>query len=494
MSGLGGVMTNRRERVASQLGLIGFSVVCTLGWAAVLAAPDEALAVVLPMLAVLAVAGGAVIALWDRRGGGPSLFEIGTVYVAVVSLYALFPLLAFLVNGLRYTPFSHGRLFAIQPTPRDIGVIAWYYVVHLTAFVLVYVLVRGDRAGAGVRPIRVSRPTLLTVLFLYLAVEGFFFFLRLSFDLTSSTYVESYLVSQRLPLVLAQLMNHLLGIKFTLQLMFLAALFTNYRRCRLVIAGWLVGLVAATFVQLGSRTELMLLLMAAALMYHRLVRPIRVSIVVVMGLAALVMFNWLGTLRAGHLDSPAAGEVNPIFGYSSEFEVIFANAFELNRLVVSGDVPDIPASMYFAELLTLIPQQLSPVIKVDPAVWYVNTFYPDYAATGGGLAFGTIAQSVLGGGWIELVARGAMLGLLLGLVHRYWVRRRTSVWAFTFYVWATVLVYQSFRHVTFSLLALFVYRFLPVWLLVMALSAIWMKTPSSRGRGRFERGASVGDA
>ncbi len=294
--------------------------------------------------------------------------------------------------------------------------------------------------------------------------------------MAAENYAESFLVSQRLPLVLAQLLNHLHGILFTLELVILAALFANYERYRLVIAGWIAAIGVTTFMHLWSRSALMLLLLAALIMYHRTVRPIPVRTIAVVSLVVLGGFGWLGQLRAGHQDEADAAGVNPVFGHSSEFEVIFSNAYDLRRLLTTGDVGDIPPSIHFSEVLAFIPQQISPIVKVDPGAWYVSSFYPVYAEGGGGLAFGAIPQSLLGGGWISLVVRAAMLGLLLGLVHRYWVWHATNLWTFVFYIWATVLVYHSFRNVTFILVVLFVYRCVPVWLAVKVLSAVMMKT------------------
>ena len=468
-----------RTRVASQRGLIGSAVVCGIGWVLWLAS-DAAWPIVLPMLAMLAVAGVAIVALWDRQTGAPPVLEIGAVYVAVVSLYMLYPLLGFLVNGLRYTPLNDNRLFAAQPSPVEIGGLAWYYVAHLASFVAVYVLVRGPQTGVVVRALHVSRRTLLAVVFLYVTVVAFFFFLGLSFDLTARTYAESYLVAKRLPLMLAQLSNHLSGIQFTLELVLLAALFANYRRYRLLIAGWLVVLGVSTFVQLGSRSGLILLLLAAALMYHGTVRPLPLGMVAVAGVATLAVFVVLGYLRSGFRQSPDAVGGYLIFG-AGEFENILANAYDLKRLQAIGAVGDLPLAFHLADLL-VIPQQLLPFAKVEPATWYVSTLYPEYAAAGGGYVFGTIAQAILGGGWIDVMARGAVLGLLLGLVHRYCMRRPSSLWAFVFYVWATVLVYNSFRNTTFFLLLLFLYRFLPVMLAVKVLSALWAKLPRAPGR------------
>jgi len=175
----------RQERGASHVGLVGFALICGLGWAAVLVTNDAALPIILPMLAMLAVVGLTVIFLWDRRAGTPSLFEIGAVYVAVVALYTVYPLLGFLVNGLSYTRFNDARMFAAQPAPEEIGIVAWYHVAHAASFLMGYVLVRGRRSGEGVRRLHVARPTILTVVLLYVAIAAFFFFLRLSFDTPS---------------------------------------------------------------------------------------------------------------------------------------------------------------------------------------------------------------------------------------------------------------------------------------------------------------------
>jgi len=100
------------------------------------------------------------------------------------------------------------------------------------------------------------------------------------------------------------------------------------------------------------------------------------------------------------------------------------------------------------------------------------------------LAFGTISESILGGGWLDLLGRGAFLGFILAQVHRYYATHHTTLWRFIFYVWVTVLSYQLFRGTTFYLLGLSFYRFLPILVGVKLLSAllkgsIWTKPQSS---------------
>jgi hypothetical protein len=110
---------------------------------------DATVPVILPMLAVLGVVGVALVGLRGRQYRRISVLEIGMVYVAIVALYTLYPLLGFLVNGPRYTPFNGIRLFMVEPRPEVIGVVTWYHVIHLASFVTAYVLVRGKRSGEG---------------------------------------------------------------------------------------------------------------------------------------------------------------------------------------------------------------------------------------------------------------------------------------------------------------------------------------------------------
>lgn len=439
-----------------------------LGWmagavgvgAVMLSGGEASLPVRVPALAVLVGAGLFVCLMAHRRAKGFPVCEIGVVYVAVVSLYALYPLIGFLANGLRYTPVSDGRLYALAPSPAEVGAIGWWYAAHLSAFGAAYLFVSG-RASVRVPSRPPDRATVSVAVYAYLAITLFFLFLGSFFDLTARTYAESYLVSRRLPLPLAQLANHLGGARFTLELIVLVALFAQYRRWRWLIAAWLSLMTLVAFAQLGSRTEVVLVWASAAMLYHHLVRPLALRQVVTAGVAGLGIFTVLGVLRGGWGLADAVAPLD-LFRRSSEFEVVLANALDLTYRTANGEVPPLPPAFYLTDLLALVPQQLLPLAKVTPADWYVNTFYPIYAAEGGGFVFGTIAESVVGWGWIDTIGRGVALGVVLGLLHRYCSRGRAGFWAFVGYVWATTLSYQSFRNTTFSLVGLCLYRFLPV--------------------------------
>ena len=61
--------------------------------------------------------------------------------------------------------------------------------------------------------------------------------------------------------------------------------------------------------------------------------------------------------------------------------MLFGNAYDLDQRKHDGGFAGLPPTLLAADLLGLVPQQLLPIEKVDPAEWYVNTFFPDCAAT-----------------------------------------------------------------------------------------------------------------
>lgn len=436
------------------------------------------LLVKIPLAAGLLVTAAFLWVLWRRRQGSVPWFEIGVVYVGVVAVYLTYPLLGFLALGQTYTPLNDARLFMMQPRAEDVGRIGWLYVCHLTGFAVVYLLVRG-RLPIQVPPIRRPRLSVfIAVVVVYVSIEAFGVFLGLFYDTSGDTYLKTYLAARRLPLIFSQLFNHLNGIKYVLSVMLMAALFTRYPASRRVIAGWLLLVGAITIAKLGSRTELVLLGLAAALIYERLVRPIQPRLLLAAGTAGLLAFVGFGALRNARLGGGLAG-LNP-FAYANEFENLFTNSLHLNQILPS--IGELPLAFYFADFAALVPQQFVPFIKIDRADWYVNRFFPDYALVGGGLAFGTISEAVLTGGWASALAAGCALGFCFARIHRLYFQHSDSFWIFVMYVWVTTLSYQSFRNSTFALLVLFAYRFVPAVLLVSLVATVLRPFLTSRPR------------
>ena len=408
--------------------------------------------------------------LWRRRRHVIPWFEIGAVYVAVVTLYLVYPLVGFLAVHGTYTITNDIRLAYFQPGAQEVGAIAWLYIWHLGSFVVAYVLVRG-RLPLVQRALRFpTMAVFVAVAALYLVIQAFTIFVGLFYDTSAGTYLETYLVQRRLPLLLAQGLSHLNGMKHALAIVLLAALFSRYPRTRWVILGWIALTAAISVTRLASRTEVVLLVLASAMMYQLVVKPVSLRFVLSVAAVGLAGFIAFGFWRHGVVVDRYSWF--SVFAHASEFEVLLGNAFDLALKQSNGSLGILPAGFHFADLTGLVPQQLAPFQKIDPADWYVSTFYPAYAAQGGGLAFGTIAEAVLTGGWVSAAARGAALGFCFAKIHRFYVNHASNYWVLAAYVWLTSLSYQSFRNRTFVLLLLFVYRFLPAMIAVKVLVTI----------------------
>jgi hypothetical protein len=423
-----------------------------------------------PALALVLLAAFQQAVVRSRDGAAASAFEIGTFFTMVVTLYGVYPLVGYWVNGGFYGPENDGRFYHYQPLPHEMAAIGWYYVGFLAAFLASYQVWRGRGSARVQAPPPLDASLLLTIVYAYVLILFFMAVLRFSFDLTAQTYAESYLVQKSMPLILQQLATQLGGARFTLEILVLLALARNYRRHRLLILAWILLVGCFSFLRLGSRTELALLIISALMVYDLTVKRISLRRFALAGAAGLGVFLLLGVLREGDVATQTARR--NVFSVNNEFEVIFANVYDLREKQAEGLVEELGPEFYWSDFLALVPQQLLPVQKVSPSLWFINTFYPEYAVQGITFAFGVIAQSMVGAGWPEVLARGLALGLVFGLVHRWFSRRPPTVWSTAFYVYLAAQCYLSFRLTCFQFLALAFYRFLVPLLAIRILTAL----------------------
>ena len=427
--------------------------------------------VLLPTAAILVVCAIFVAEMQRRTPDEAVILDLGVIFMAVVTVYAFYPLLTYLANGLAYTEYSN-RLYNAMPTPQEIGQIAWYYWAFLISFAVAYLATRGRTSrAAGWEPKNLDRRAIIAIVLLFVVGKVFLWGVGLFHDMSFESYSESYLTYRRLPLFVRQIAAHVSGIMGVLRLVVLFVLFQNYRKWKWVIWGWLAVQVVATFLHLGQRTEAVLLVFAATIMYHYLVKPIRWGPALCAGLVAIILFLTAGALRS----AVASGETDEplkIVGSGSEFEVLFGNAYDLHQRKLDGDIEPLPATFYLADFVGLVPQQFLPFKKAEASVWYLETYYPAVWESGGGVAFGIIPESIVGFGMPELILRGALVGWLLALFARRFSRRRPTAWSFLFHMWLTMTCYHIVRNTTFSILGLFFWGFLPVYVFVKAVEAL----------------------
>jgi len=401
-------------------------------------------------LVVLMGAGVLFLGILLRRERAAPFLSLGGFAGAMILLYSVYPLLIFVMNGGVYTPRSDVRLFEWPPAPEDIAIFGWWYLVFLLSFAVAYLLVAPSTRRSG--PLAVQAPPrgmLIVVLTAFVALQIYLTTTRILFDLGGDDYFEGYVQVQNLPLLVRQFYVHLAEMRVTLLILLLSVLFAQYRRYRRWIALLAAVEVVSSLQVLQSRTEIFVFLVALMVLYHNLVRRIPMWIAATAGVLLVGAFVFLGMVRSSGLQGATALDL--VRG-DSEFEAIMSNAYDLRSVKRATGALTAQPAVYFSDFTNVLPQQLLPFQKRDKAEWFLTTYYPKAAASGNGFAFGALAEAVTGFGWIELLVRGAVVGLAFGLFQRRLVRGPVTVWRMTLSVWMLVFSYQLLRNTTFCYL------------------------------------------
>lgn len=412
--------------------------------------------------------------LWARDRKIP-FFDVGIICALATLIYTVYPLVNYWVDGLQFGSLSDNRLRQFLISPEDLGFFHLRHVLYLLSFVAFYSLFRGRgtiEVGNGKPPSRSDRRVI--VLF-FLLLTGFFFILQLltgvnvNSSYESEAYTKNLAAIARLPLLLLQISGKLAGILFVFKL---ALLFIVVSRCRqkrwlIVLLVWIAAEIIETLVIKGARSSLVLLLISAALLYHRMIKPLSVKFLITSGTLLLCFFIFTGIYRASVDFASVQGDLEQtevsFFSLGSEFQSLLGTAYDVHRLKEAG--VDLPWYLYINDFITILPpQQLLPFEKVNAAEWYLRSI--GVSGTGVGLMWGVISQSIIGLDWIELALRGAILGYILARFHRWYVKHQSGFLETLLYVFICVKVYYTFRDTTGSLLANLVWEVIPFYILL----------------------------
>jgi hypothetical protein len=433
----------------------------------------EARAIVLPILAMLICVATYAATLYRRDGILP-IFEPASFAMAATFVYGSYPLVNFIAGGLRWSPFSDNRLQQVANDPRDVAAFGWRYALYLATFVVTYLLSR----GAGVRTTAMREPSRATVISIVgtaflawalLAVVARVFGIEYSAGYADLTAGSVRTISS-LPLFVAQITQNVASIQLLMWELIVALLLLRWRNhmgARVVLVAFLLFVAADVIVTRGSRSQLVLLLMATGIFYHRLVRPLKLVVMTVAGCGLLAGFLAFGILRDFRdYDSAMSNHGDVTFlTAGNEFQAILGTPFDLRERLRTGQIVQVPPQIYWADLLALVPSQLLPFEKIDPGLWYLKVAGIDNS----GVVFGLMAQVVLGLDWLELILRGMALALVLALLQRWYLRRVESFWPTMLMMYLSVWMYYTIRQSTFSFLYVVVYRFLPTMIVVEVL-------------------------
>jgi len=413
--------------------------------------------------------------LWDRDHKVP-FFDVGVFCALATLVYTVYPLINYWVDGLQFGILSAGRLYLYNISPAELGFFHLRHVLYLFSFVVFYSVFRG-RGTIEVGNVSSPSPSTRHVIVLFfLLFIGYFFLLgMLTGDIHSSpkTYGERIAIGLRvtsnMPLLLLQISGKLRGILFVFKL---ALLFIVVNRCRkkkwlIILLVWVAVEIVQTVYIKGTRTGLVLFLMATALLYHRMIKPLSMKFLITLGTSLFIFFIFLGLYRS-YFDfaslQMALSQANAgIFSRGNEFQALLGTAYDVLQRKEAGAY--LPWYLYINDFISVLPpQQILPFEKVAASEWYLREI--GISGTGKGLMWGVITQSIVGLDWIELPLRGALLGYILARFHRWYLRHQSGFLETLLYIFFCIKVYYTFRNTTFSFLANLVWEIIPFYILL----------------------------
>ncbi len=476
-------MTTRTSNRSAVLFVIAVLIVAELGCA--LFSTGDSRTVTLPLITALLFVVPTLLELCNRNGGVP-FDDIGALYISAVTLYLVFPIAAYLARGLTFTPYSDGRLYYAFPSPSQIAAIEWRYVAYIVPLAIVYLLTLSRRTSGRNPVLRANPAMMFSCVFLLTALEIAIKLFSSINRISGANYEElmqrTVEVYRSLPYIVVQLYTHCESLVVIAQAATLVFLFRNYRKYRLVLLAWLILEMVTVVAGLGSRSPLVWLMLMMVILYDRFVKRIRP----LMALAGALLFL-LGYLGFGFVRGYSRHQISnaTLLTANNEFEALFANAFDLYRLVDNGMVARPPAQVYVNDLISPIPSQLLPFEKLDGAIWYTRVL--GIENTGAAYGFGVMAESAIGLGWLELVLKGALIAYMLSRLQRWYKTRSSQYWVLVIYLYLEVSCYWLFRTSSLYFIPLLFFNVLPFYLAVRVLSARPMRGVAGSASGSNSR-------
>jgi hypothetical protein len=450
-------VTSRRRPEAVRRQLIAYSALVISGVGAVavllLADPDVRL-VILPVLAASWVFAIFASFLYFQDGQTP-VFHAGFFAAGTALVYIALPAIFFALSDFEWSQTSDRRLDTLHIDPEAVANYVWHGALYLSGFCATYiVMVRGLAKPPRTSSIPVTASDaaicalIIAACFFYETAVNIAFNVSLS---ESDALFPADGINPNLPLLVAQATHNIMAVKRLAKLALVVALVGLWpnKWAKLALIVFLSSELFSTVVLFGPRSYFAFLVLATLLSFHKMVRPISVP---VLGACLVVFLAFLLAYGYARNYSEEAAD----FSTANEFQVLMVTAFHVRDMVESG--LKVPLQVPWSELLMLIPQQLLPIEKIDPSIWYLVE--SGYSETGSGYMFGVQSQAEVGWGNPELFLRGVVLAIVLGLLHRLYLRRSGSFLATVSYIWLLTVIYYSYRAATFYWVTFIPFRLL----------------------------------
>lgn len=425
------------------------------------------------------------------RRGHPRPLDIGVVFGWLGFLYGGLPIAGFILAGWGLGEIQEGRIGYEVPEEGQIVRVGLMYLMFNAGFALAYALLR--RQAKVSQPMQLARANTTDVFIavgLFLLAKATLVGMRLALGVESSDdYLESYTALSGQPLIVQQLAGILSASELALTILVIVAVIAHKPRLHTYVAGFVALQIVAALVIGGSRTQAFACALAYLVTRSVYDPRLRFRTIAIAGGLALAMFLVAGALRQLRMDSEAVSGLALLQG--GEFMSVFSNSLDLQERLADLESPILTAGIYLVDLLRFIPRQFIGDFKVDPATFYVTTFYPEASEAGAGLAFGAIAESTVGFGPPEALMRGLLLGLAYAWLRNACLTRSVTVVRAFIYVWFLVLAYQGIRDTTFSVFPRFFFQVLPILIALWGLGAFRLRRRRKSRRRRRVHGKTT---
>jgi len=413
---------------------------------------NEQITLLLPLITIISISFFTLFML-IRREGKIEIFDAGALLIAITALYCSFPLISFAINGFELTPFVDNRLKQQAMTATKMGLFAWNHVTYFAALSFSYLYFRPRQTiHFGVNNLRPINEAEIFIGLVFMAA------------LTAWSIIIPILFGDTFPYFITQLNNNFAALFFVMSIWFfvIAATKWNNNFIKILLFIYILFEFIKLVLGMSGRTWFALHMLAFAMVYHKLINPFSTRQVIVYGSLFLTLFLLFGFIRTGQASLLTIGV--GFFTGNEEFTSLFATAYDVNSLIESGEVQEVPLAVWSFDFNQLIPSQFLPFEKIAQTDWYL--VLRGWQDDGIGLGFGAIAQGMIGWGKLDLLLRGIVTGAFFGYLHRLINRANISIWTIILYVFLAIKGYNTYRNGTGYILYFIVYQYLPCFLLV----------------------------
>ena len=400
------------------------------------------------------------------------ILDLGLFFALVVSAYGALPLIGIALADLGIGALSDNRLGGVIPAQEAVINVGLMYLLFLVGFTLCYLTILKRNTTHSLSPTwtRPSRMSVWIATAILIAIKVGLFATRTAMDIKQgSDYLGTYAELAGLPLFVQQIIGVFTATELSATILFIVVIIARNPRLHIWIGALLLLQIVPAIFGGGSRSYAFACILAYVVARSLFDRRIGSPYIFAMGGIGIFAFLTAGLIRQAMISGYTVSGLYLIQG--GEFFSVFINAVDIAEKQSNFAEPLFGIGLYLVDLLRLVPQQITGDFKLDPATFYVKTFYPEFSAAGGGLAFGAIAESALGFGAREALVRGALVGCLYGLICRACLERRSTVVSAFVYTWFVVLSYHAIRDTTFSVFPRFIFQVVPI-LVVLRLTGV----------------------